>query len=72
MTTPDCSVAPHILAFSFGWTEAIIILLVILLLFAAPKLPRLARELAKALRGFKEEIKGGEDKEDEPTDKDAE
>jgi sec-independent protein translocase protein TatA len=43
-----------------GWHEVLIILVVALLLFGARKLPELARSLARALRGFQDEMhKGG-------------
>lgn len=41
-----------------GYTEIIIIALVILLLFGGKKLPELARGMAKGLRLFKDELKG--------------
>ena len=41
-----------------GYTEIIIIALVILLLFGGKKLPELAKGMAKGLRLFKDELKG--------------
>lgn len=41
-----------------GHWEVVLIILVILLLFGARKLPELARGLARSLRLFKDEIKG--------------
>lgn len=41
-----------------GWT-GLILLLVILLLFAAPKLPQLAKSLGQSASIFKKEIKAG-------------
>lgn len=44
-----------------GWT-GLILLLVVILLFAAPKLPQLARSLGQSMTIFKKEIKNkGED-----------
>lgn len=43
-----------------GWT-GLILLLVILLLFAAPKLPQLAKSLGQSMTIFKKEIKAGKD-----------
>jgi sec-independent protein translocase protein TatA len=40
-----------------GWT-GLILLLVVILLFAAPKLPQLARSLGQSMTIFKKEIKG--------------
>ena len=48
-----------------GW-HFLIILVVILLLFGAPKLPLLARSLGQSMKIFKSEIKS--DSVDEPTD----
>ncbi len=42
-----------------GW-HAIILLVVILLLFGAPKLPALARSLGQSMKIFKSEIKSPE------------
>jgi sec-independent protein translocase protein TatA len=49
-----------------GW-ELILIVLVILLLFGAAKLPQLARGTGQALRIFKAETKGLRDEDDEST-----
>jgi len=53
---------------SLGPTEIILIILVIVLLFGAKKLPELARGSGRALRIFKAETKGlTNDDEDDPT-----
>jgi sec-independent protein translocase protein TatA len=44
-----------------GFPEAIVILAIIFLVFGTKKLPDLARGLGQAIRGFKEEIREGED-----------
>lgn len=44
-----------------GWT-GLIVLVVILLLFGAPKLPALAKSLGQSLKIFKSEVRPGEDK----------
>jgi len=51
---------------SLGPTEIILIILVIVLLFGAKKLPELARGSGRALRIFKAETKGLTDDEDDP------
>lgn len=42
---------------NLGWAEILIILLVIIVLFGASKLPELARSMGRSLRIFKSEIK---------------
>jgi len=42
---------------SFGPTEMIILLLIVLLLFGATKLPRLARSMGEAQREFKKGLR---------------
>ncbi len=46
-----------------GWTEILIILALILLLFGAKRLPELARSLGKSLKEFKKGVQ-------EPPDED--
>jgi len=57
-----------------GPTEIILVILVVVLLFGAKKLPELARGSGRALRIFKAETKGliddKSDEDDENTDKD--
>lgn len=55
---------------SLGAPELILILLVLVLLFGARKLPDLARGTGRALRIFKSETKGlGDDDDDESDDR---
>lgn len=42
---------------NLGWTELLIILFVVLLLFGANKLPDLARSMGRSARIFKSEVK---------------
>lgn len=51
-----------------GWSEGLLVLLVILLLFGAKRLPELARSLGKSLSEFK---KGREEGARSPTESDA-
>ncbi len=53
---------------NLGPTEILLILLVIVLLFGAKKLPELARGSGQALRIFKKETKGLMDDDDGPSD----
>ncbi len=57
------------LAMNLGPTEILLILLVLVLLFGAKKLPELARGSGRALRIFKAETKGLIDDEDEVDEK---
>jgi sec-independent protein translocase protein TatA len=51
-------------------TAWVIIIVVVVLLFAAPKLPKLARSLGESMRIFKSEMKqmGDDDKKNSPTE----
>lgn len=62
-----------LVAFPGGW-ELVLIVLVILLLFGAKKLPELARGTGRALRIFKTETKGltDDDEDDDADDESAE
>ena len=42
---------------TLGWPEILIILLVVIVLFGASKLPELARSMGRSLRIFKSEMK---------------
>lgn len=48
----------------FGWSEVLIIALVVLVIFGAAKIPSLMRNLGKGVRSFKEGLKDIDD--DEP------
>jgi sec-independent protein translocase protein TatA len=50
-----------------GW-HAVILLVIILLLFGAPKLPALARSLGQSMKIFKSEIKQPADETDASSD----
>jgi sec-independent protein translocase protein TatA len=47
--------------FGLGWTEIIVIFVVVAIIFGPKMLPELGGALGKALRGFKEEIRGDGD-----------
>jgi sec-independent protein translocase protein TatA len=49
--------------FGLGMGELVIILVVVLLLFGAKKVPQLGEGLGKAIKGFKQGIKEEDDKE---------
>lgn len=58
---------------NLGAPEIIIILVIVLLLFGAPKLPQLARSLGQSMKILKDETKGmrGEDKSGDAAQGDA-
>jgi len=52
---------------TFGLPHLIIILVIILLLFGAPKLPGLARSIGQSMKIFRNEIGGDKKKADDDT-----
>jgi sec-independent protein translocase protein TatA len=42
---------------AFGWPHLIVLLVIILLLFGAPRLPALARSVGQSMKIFRNEIK---------------
>jgi sec-independent protein translocase protein TatA len=60
-----------ILIFGLGGTELVLILLVVLLLFGAKKIPELARGLGSGIREFKEASKEIKREIDTPTRNEA-
>lgn len=63
----------HLMFMGLGPTELIVILVIIMVLFGASKIPQLARGLGKGINEFKEGLKEGktdEDKINEIEDKD--
>lgn len=51
----------------FGPTELIIILVIVLLLFGPGRIARIAGELGKGIRSFKDSVSPGQDDESEET-----
>jgi sec-independent protein translocase protein TatA len=51
-----------------GWSEWIVIFLIILLLFGAKRLPEIAKSLGKGIREFKKSIKGEDEEESKDSD----
>ncbi len=54
--------------FRLGPTELIIILVIVLLIFGAGKMPQIGGAMGKAIRNFKSGISGKEDASDDPTE----
>ena len=48
---------------SFGWMELLLILIIVLIIFGAGKIPQLGEGLGKAIKGFKRSVQ-----EPEPTE----
>ena len=59
------SMVPLALFGTFGLQELLVILLIVVFLFGARKIPDIARGLGEGIRGFRTSLKG----EDEETDK---
>lgn len=55
--------------FGLGTTELIIILVLVLIIFGAGKLPQVGGALGKGLRNFKDGVKEGEEKAEGERDK---
>ena len=56
---------------SFGPTELIIVLVIVLLIFGPKRLPGLGRSLGSGMREFKDSITGGKGDRDDDDDEDA-
>jgi sec-independent protein translocase protein TatA len=48
----------------FAWWELVLILLVLLLVFGAKRLPEMGRSLGKGMREFKDSVSGMDDRDD--------
>jgi sec-independent protein translocase protein TatA len=55
--------------FGIGTSELLIILLIVLLVFGASRLPKLGKGLGEGLRSFKDAVKGEDDKPEIDADK---
>jgi len=52
-------------AYSVGWPELVIVLVVLLLLFGAKRLPEIARSVGKSTKEFKKGMRDGAVQEEE-------
>jgi len=55
---------------SFGLPELLLILLIVVIIFGASKLPQLGKGLGEGIRNFKNSIKGDDKPKDDPSPKD--
>jgi sec-independent protein translocase protein TatA len=55
--------------FRLGTTELILILVIVVLLFGVGRVSKIAGELGKGIRSFREGLKGDEEKPQAPEDK---
>jgi len=55
----------------FGWQEILLILLILVVLFGARKLPEIGKGLGDSIRNFKKALKGDEDEGPKPGSRDA-
>ena len=46
---------------SFGLQELVLVLLIVIFLFGARKIPEIARGLGEGIRGFRTSLRGGDD-----------
>ena len=59
------TIPPPLALVTFGFTEILLVLGILMLLFGAKKLPQLARGLGHGIRNFKGEIQAPPDGDDE-------
>jgi len=55
----------------FGWQEILLILLILVILFGARKLPEIGKGLGDSIRNFKKALKGDKDGGPKPGGRDA-
>jgi sec-independent protein translocase protein TatA len=51
----------------FAWWELVLILLVLLLVFGAKRLPEMGRSLGRGMREFKDSVSGIDDRDERPS-----
>jgi len=50
---------------SFGFQELLVVLLIVVFLFGARRIPEIARGLGEGIRGFRSSLKGGKEDSEE-------
>ena len=56
---------------SLGWTEILLLLLIVVFLFGAKRIPEIARGLGQGIRGFRSSLRGEDEPSSPPGDEDA-
>lgn len=56
---------------SIGWGEILVVLVIVLILFGAKRLPELAKSIGSSLHAFKKGVSEGFDKEEKPEAKET-
>ncbi len=51
-----------------GWPEILLILVIVLVVFGAGKIPGVAKDLGKGVREFRKAMQGGDDEAAKPTE----
>jgi len=54
---------------NLGWGELVVILVIVVLLVGARRLPEIGRSLGQAIQAFQRAVQGKSDKDDHPTEK---
>jgi len=52
---------PYLFFGSLGWTEALLILGLVVILFGANRIPQIGAGLGQGIRNFKKSLSGGDD-----------
>jgi len=54
--------------FGLGWTEIILLILILLIVFGSTRLPQIGEALGKGIKNFQKSMKGDPKKENEESD----
>ncbi len=62
-------VEPNLAFFNLGPMELVFVFLIVLLIFGAGKLPKIAKDIGSGIREFKKSVTGDDDDKDHKSDK---